>query len=40
MAKSAGQDFAPVVNDSLQGLKIAIEAVMQANVKERKTKAS
>ena len=39
MAKTGGQDFAPAINESLQGLKLAIEFVMPANVKEKKSKA-
>lgn len=38
MAKNAGQFFGAVVNDCLQGLRIAIEYEMPANIKEKKAK--
>jgi hypothetical protein len=39
MAEKGGQSYALVANDCLQGLKVAIEYQMPANVKEKKSKA-
>jgi len=38
MAEKAGAAFSTVMNDCLQGLKIAIEYQMPAQVKEKKSK--